>query len=1462
MKKGILFFALVIPLLSFSQTYHSWDGDDISPKTKMHVLNIFVNVIYDEHRDTNNIAGSTFWPCVTDTLQEGVNVSGTIPSNLLDFMDTVYVPGQLHGTITRIFGESSFDSLQIAGDFIVVNVREKRVLNTYHQFKYYNIAKAAVDVINDKGFHTIYGHDDISYYDYLNNGTFYFTQVIIRNISNDYGGLCSSCGNGNLPLTGKSIVINGVSHSFSDFGNIQNTGGGNITLNPTDVVTHEISHKLFGSDNFHTSGGNHRGSGSNTMPFMTIQGGYGLMGGGNSGLVSCNGYERWRMHWKHPSSTYYIGARNYLNTTSVNSDISKEDGNKWFVLRDFVTYGDAVRIKMPYKDSTITPNQYIWLEFHNVGHNNKLDFLQYSNSSECLHRGSSGIYSYYQIGRDVLESTDRTEIWDLINRDNLRIISNEGYWDYTQYSYRCDTDFVCVNWILDSNYYVPEYSNAFCGYNDQEKFIVPKDNDTDLSNTYDVIQIIPRRDVTYCIRERSAHNMMKNGAMVTRSIPLIGDSLDAFSSHRKINMGTNPSTCNAKTCYTYNLSAQKHLLFDKNAQYNDTTTYLTGLSIEMIPVGDTLWWVRVRWDDYDITDNARWTGRIVLKGSEQVNLTSGHSITLAQNRTPAQQKRDTESGYFAAPTHLTCEAGSHFTQQPHSTLLLAEKSRFALDSGATYHLGDSAQILVREKSSFTISRGADFTGGIAAEIIVDSLSTLYVYDTARLRREARIIVRPGGKLIVNSGTLTNACDGEMWQGIIVEGDSSLRQGALAQGNVILNNATIENARDAICTMGSNPDSVFEHTGGIIQATNTLFRNNRRSVAFLSYENHTTGGAVTDNVSYFTRCTFTVDNDNLFAQNGTSFNSHVTMWHVRGVKFNGCAFRNETSSHDGKAIYTIGAGFTARRVCPMPTIEPCVCNNYGTDTVRRCLFVGFDTAVHATNTEGSYIVTLDNCDFADNYIGVELAAADNAQVSFCDFNLSGAASICGVELTNSTGYTIESNSLHLEPFTSTPYPTGIRVINSGTAENVIRKNEFHNLKYGCAAVGTNATSGIKPGRGLQFHCNNFMGCGHDMSVSNGQIRDLQGASSAGADNSFQYTQQSSFYLSGAASFVYWYSNTGYHAPYNPPAPGVTLKGTAAANSCASSLCGDIPLYPRGTAALSQYLSMAEEYAAIVETLRATSIQTDANDPQDETDNADLIGRLSDLSAAMGSLARTEIRNILNDSVPDMGMLKQWYATIVETLRATSLPMDDFTIPVSAYQLAETYSMEGDLAAAATLLASLPQQFTPDEAARNEYANYMALQQLRETVAGNWYTMTYTDIAAMQQVAEYDNGRAARMAKEILCFFHHICYEDEPLWDWDGIGERAHRADAPWRVSTNGNLLLHPNPTTHTLTVESASPIRTLMVYDLAGRVMMTADGGADNHSPLRIMDVSSLPNGIYLLRAVTDNGVETGRFVKN
>ena len=95
---------------------------------------------------------------------------------------------------------------------------------------------------------------------------------------------------------------------------------------------------------------------------------------------------------------------------------------------------------------------------------------------------------------------------------------------------------------------------------------------------------------------------------------------------------------------------------------------------------------------------------------------------------------------------------------------------------------------------------------------------------------------------------------------------------------------------------------------------------------------------------------------------------------------------------------------------------------------------------------------------------------------------------------------------------------------------------------------------------------------------------------------------------------------------------------------------------------------------------------------------------------------------------------------------------------------------------------------------------------------------------------------------------------------GCEDKMKSRDAVCRVSTPdaAGLHLHPNPANTTLTVESDSPVREITIYDLTGRTMMTVENCS---SPANV-NVVPLPAGIYLLRAVTDNGVKTARFVKN
>ena len=159
---------------------------------------------------------------------------------------------------------------------------------------------------------------------------------------------------------------------------------------------------------------------------------------------------------------------------------------------------------------------------------------------------------------------------------------------------------------------------------------------------------------------------------------------------------------------------------------------------------------------------------------------------------------------------------------------------------------------------------------------------------------------------------------------------------------------------------------------------------------------------------------------------------------------------------------------------------------------------------------------------------------------------------------------------------------------------------------------------------------------------------------------------------------------------------------------------------------------------------------------------------------------------------------------------------------------------------------------------------------ETIQNNYHVFSvmqdsYVTLTAGEEIILTDGFYAGNGANFVAKI--EACPPDDDgmngLED-DAIGERGLRRDAVHHVSTptttdnTDGLRIHPNPANTTLTVESDSPVREITVYDLTGRVMLTVE----NCSSLVTLNVVSLPRGIYLLRAVTDNGVKTARFVKN
>jgi hypothetical protein len=167
--------------------------------------------------------------------------------------------------------------------------------------------------------------------------------------------------------------------------------------------------------------------------------------------------------------------------------------------------------------------------------------------------------------------------------------------------------------------------------------------------------------------------------------------------------------------------------------------------------------------------------------------------------------------------------------------IIDEKSIFNMDSSSSFVMMDSSLLHITNGSSFYVKKGSNFKMYDFSQIIVDSLSILNIYDTIKIAPNAKINIKPGGKLVVVDGVLKNLIDSIPWQGIIVEGTSTQSQMGVTpnQGIVILNGATIENA---ICGVKVGDPLDPSKNGGIVYAYNTDFKNCKNGVSFAPYKN--------------------------------------------------------------------------------------------------------------------------------------------------------------------------------------------------------------------------------------------------------------------------------------------------------------------------------------------------------------------------------------------------------------------------------------------------------------------------------------------------------------------------------------------------------------------------------------------------------------------------------------------------
>lgn len=109
---------------------------------------------------------------------------------------------------------------------------------------------------------------------------------------------------------------------------------------PTEIMRHEFGHQIFGDNSFHCAGG-----GSQMNYWIPMTGGWSAMGLANSSLLCWNAWDRQRFNWKGTGNIYTISARDMMgNEVNGDLDINNPNDAGVFILRDFVTTGDAIRI--------------------------------------------------------------------------------------------------------------------------------------------------------------------------------------------------------------------------------------------------------------------------------------------------------------------------------------------------------------------------------------------------------------------------------------------------------------------------------------------------------------------------------------------------------------------------------------------------------------------------------------------------------------------------------------------------------------------------------------------------------------------------------------------------------------------------------------------------------------------------------------------------------------------------------------------------------------------------------------------------------------------------------------------------------------------------------------------------------------------------------------------------------------
>jgi len=244
--------------------------------------------------------------------------------------------------------------------------------------------------------------------------------------------------------------------------------------------------------------------------------------------------------------------------------------------------------------------------------------------------------------------------------------------------------------------------------------------------------------------------------------------------------------------------------------------------------------------------------------------------------------------------------------------------------------------------------------------------------------------------------------------------------------------------------------------------------------------------------------------------------------------------------------------------------------------------------------------------------------------------------------------------------------------------------------------------------------------------------------------------------------------------------------------------------------------------------------------------------------MFAQSHAAIRTLMADSLEDIPAVWEWLnATPGLTSRYLAVETG-FVVGANAVET-QNFASPQDIADHLTAAAE-----------RDEHGNYVAFHALKQALADNghvaWPHATDAQVWELVRIADANTGRSSLLAKNVLCFFFGICYDDDMETRELAAATIIPPQAEPTTLTGKQKITVHPNPAHDALRVavtEGDAGIAHVEMFDMFGRAVRNSEFKIQNSNTQHFtIDASDIPSGVYVLRVtLTDGSVRTAKVVR-